>query len=175
MGQRERGSSVARTGRPRRHRSSADAIDYFVFPRDTIGPLPPFAVGRPAWDNWMIYRVAEAWHSGHQSVCICDRIHQTHGYGHVKHATDDKRWGPEARQNLELLGLPRRDGSSLDDGTHVLTLAGLARAPSSTLKHRVRTRLLLTDTLIPAYRSGRAIYRAMRRAQRSSANQAPPA
>ncbi|GAF74554.1 unnamed protein product, partial [marine sediment metagenome] len=31
--------------------------DYFVFPRDdALGKLPPFAVGRPGWDNWFIYR-----------------------------------------------------------------------------------------------------------------------
>ena len=81
-------------------------------------------------------------------------IHQTHGYGHVKHATDDKWSGPEARQNLDLLGLPKRNRFSLDDATHVLTLAGLARTPNTTLKHRLRTRLLLTDTLVPVYRSG---------------------
>ena len=33
-----------------------DWIDFFVFRRHSIGPLPPFAVGRPNWDNWMIWR-----------------------------------------------------------------------------------------------------------------------
>ena len=27
------------------------AIDYFVFPRNGLGKLPTFAIGRPAWDN----------------------------------------------------------------------------------------------------------------------------
>ncbi|MGH7682683.1 MAG: glycosyl transferase family 2, partial [Candidatus Eiseniibacteriota bacterium] len=30
--------------------------DYFVYPRGALGELPEFAVGRPGWDNWMIYR-----------------------------------------------------------------------------------------------------------------------
>jgi hypothetical protein len=34
-------------------------IDYFVFPRGIMGVLPPFAVGRPGWDNWLIYRARE--------------------------------------------------------------------------------------------------------------------
>ena len=32
-----------------------DAIDFFVFRKGTIGPLPDFTVGRPGWDNWMIW------------------------------------------------------------------------------------------------------------------------
>jgi len=33
------------------------AIDYFVFPRGSpLGDLPPFAVGRAGWDNWLISR-----------------------------------------------------------------------------------------------------------------------
>src|SRR3990172_9518861 len=31
--------------------------DYFVFPQnDDMGKVPPFAIGRPGWDNWLIYR-----------------------------------------------------------------------------------------------------------------------
>ena len=31
-------------------------IDYFVFPRGLYRDIPPFAVGRTTWDNWLIYR-----------------------------------------------------------------------------------------------------------------------
>ena len=30
-------------------------IDYFVHPRGLWPQIPPFAVGRAAWDNWMVY------------------------------------------------------------------------------------------------------------------------
>ena len=35
---------------------SAGGSDYFVYPRGLWGDIPPFAVGRIGWDNWMIYR-----------------------------------------------------------------------------------------------------------------------
>ena len=31
-------------------------IDYFLFPRGWSVEFPPLAVGRPGWDNWLIYR-----------------------------------------------------------------------------------------------------------------------
>ena len=31
-------------------------IDFFIFPRDVFVEVPPFAVGRAGWDNWMIYQ-----------------------------------------------------------------------------------------------------------------------
>lgn len=73
------------------------AMDYFVFPRDTIGDIPPFAVGRPGWDNWMIYRAR------HLRIPVVDVsastcvIHQLHDYGHVKAATGERWEGPRGR------------------------------------------------------------------------------
>jgi len=31
-----------------------DAIDWFAFRKGTFGEIPPFAIGRSAWDNWLI-------------------------------------------------------------------------------------------------------------------------
>jgi hypothetical protein len=31
-------------------------LDYFVFPRSFWGELPPFAIGRGLWDEWLLYR-----------------------------------------------------------------------------------------------------------------------
>ena len=31
------------------------ALDYFVFPRALSLDIPPLAVGRPTWDDWMVY------------------------------------------------------------------------------------------------------------------------
>lgn len=33
-----------------------DAIDVFAFPRGLVRAMPPFVIGRPGWDNWMIYQ-----------------------------------------------------------------------------------------------------------------------
>src|SRR4029453_14309972 len=31
-------------------------IDYFVYPRGLFGEIPPFALGRWYWDQWLVYR-----------------------------------------------------------------------------------------------------------------------
>ena len=141
----------------------ANSIDYFLFPRCSIRPIPPFAVGRPAWDNWMIYRARKL------GIPVIDAspstivIHQTHDYRHVKHATGEKWQGPEARQNLALLGIPKRNRFSLDDATHLLTPTGLTRSPGANeFRRRLRTKLLLTDAFVPVYLVMRSVYRALR-------------
>jgi hypothetical protein len=57
--------------------------DYFIFPREIFMDMPPFAIGRAGWDNWMIYQslknqwpVIDATHD----LMI---IHQNHDYGHL--------------------------------------------------------------------------------------------
>jgi hypothetical protein len=136
--------------------------DYFVFPRNRgVATLPPFAVGRPGWDNWFIY------HARRHRVPVIDVtrvvtvIHQNHGYDHVPERRDDTWEGPEADSNRSLVG-PREHVYVLSDASHVLTprwlmptvglkLKRLARAgiqrcrrsPSlSRAYHRLRQRLI---------------------------------
>ena len=40
-------------------RRGADAIDYFVFSPGVFDDIPPFAVGRPVFDNWLIWKRGE--------------------------------------------------------------------------------------------------------------------
>lgn len=59
------------------------AMDYFVFPREIFTDIPPFAIGRAGWDNWMIY------HAQQQGWLVIDAtpsltvIHQAHDYSHL--------------------------------------------------------------------------------------------
>lgn len=78
-------------------------IDYFIFPRGLYEQIPPFAVGRTVWDNWLIYR---AWA---KKVPVIDltpsvmAIHQNHD--HQPGLVEQNRWkGPEAERNLALAG-----------------------------------------------------------------------
>ena len=106
-----------------------DAIDYFVFDRE--GPLtevPPFAVGRPGWDNWMIYRARRLRIPVVDATRAITAIHPRHGYEHVPEGTGALWYGPEAEANFELIkGLER---FQTRHATHVLTrhflLPGLA-------------------------------------------------
>ncbi len=77
--------------------------DYFIFPRGKFGDLPPFALGRAGWDNWMIYagrrrgtRVVDA--SGAINI-----IHQTHDYGHLVGGRPHYQH-PESTDNLKMAG-----------------------------------------------------------------------
>jgi hypothetical protein len=106
-----------------------DAIDYFVF--DRAGPLtglPPFAVGRPGWDNWMIYRARRLRVPVVDATRAITAVHPRHDYRHVPEGTGSLWYGPEAAANFELIkGLER---FQTRHATHVLTrrflLPGLA-------------------------------------------------
>jgi hypothetical protein len=82
-------------------------IDYMVFPRGLIRDLPEFAVGRPGWDNWLIY------HLRSRHIAIIDAtmavaiVHQNHDYRHVAQRVGRAWMGPEGQRNLGLVRHPR--------------------------------------------------------------------
>lgn len=79
--------------------------DYFVYAQDTPWKMPPFAVGRPAWDNWFIYRARFLQIPVMDSTNSIIAIHQNHDYSHVPNAGDRTAWdGPETRYNRQLAG-----------------------------------------------------------------------
>jgi hypothetical protein len=102
------------------------AIDYFVFPKNLLGEIPPLAIGRPAWDNWVIYRARML------GIPIVDMteavtvVHQNHDYSHHPDGWKGTMKGQEARQNIGLVGEVAH-AHSLLDATHRLTPKGLKR------------------------------------------------
>lgn len=77
--------------------------DYFVFPRDLFNGMPPFAIGRAGWDNWMIYHARQqAWPviDGTPSILA---IHQDHDYSHLPGGRPHYEQ-PESRENEALAG-----------------------------------------------------------------------
>jgi hypothetical protein len=77
--------------------------DYFIFPRDHYTNVPPFAVGRVGWDNWMIFQgrregidVVDA----SQSITI---VHQNHDFKHLPGGRKHRRQ-PESLDNIDLAG-----------------------------------------------------------------------
>ena len=121
--------------------------DYFVYPRGTVGPLPAFAVGRPGWDNWMIYRARARKSAVVDATEATLVIHQNHAYGHVKQATGRAWEGPEGDRNRTLIGGDERI-YTLVDATHQLTPGSLRRALSPVhLKRRLRTMAFLGPAL----------------------------
>jgi len=102
-------------------------IDYFCFTRGVWGDIPPFAVGRTVWDNWLLYRARAAGARLVDVTPVVVAIHQNHDYGHIKSSTQGAYKGPEAARNLELAG-GEAHCFSIKDATHVLTPQGLRRA-----------------------------------------------
>jgi len=105
----------------------AQAIDYFVFPRGLYPRMPPFAIGRTAWDNWLLL---DAWRRGAAVVdatAAITAIHFNHDYGHAG-GKDRAFNGPEAVRNRELCDFIFRDSVfSLVHASHVLREGGLKK------------------------------------------------
>lgn len=103
-------------------------IDYFVFRRGIWGEIPPFAIGRTIWDNWLIYRARERGVPVVDATKRISAIHQNHDYGHLREGKTEAWGGPEARRNLELAGGDHKYAFTLGDATWLLTPRGLEMA-----------------------------------------------
>jgi len=82
-------------------------IDFFVYTRglwgDLPGSMPPLALGRCSWDNWLIYRARSLQAPLIDATKAITSVHQNHDYAHAGGAK--RVWGgPEAKRNLELAG-----------------------------------------------------------------------
>lgn len=105
---------------------SPQAMDYFIFPTGTIKTMPPFAVGRPGWDNWLVYFARSSGYPVVDITSMVKVIHQNHNYTHVKNSTGPKWEGPEAEENNRLAdNKPLNFG--IFDATHILAKGKLVR------------------------------------------------
>ncbi len=84
------------------HRHSG--VDYFAFRKGLYPTIPPMAVGRVAWDNWLVME------AGRQNAAVVDAsdaifaIHQNHDYAHG--GGYQAVWkGNDAQRNLKLAGM----------------------------------------------------------------------
>ncbi|WP_156360800.1 glycosyltransferase family 2 protein [Dethiosulfatarculus sandiegensis] len=94
-------------------------IDYFIFSKGLWPMIPPFAVGRTAWDNWL---VAEPLDLGLPVVdCseVITAIHQSHDYLHVKGGRNEVWNGREAARNREMAGMKVIYGTT-SEASHVM-------------------------------------------------------
>lgn len=118
-------------------------MDYFVFGDGTWADIPPFAVGRGWWDQWLIYGALS---NGVPTIDASDStlvIHQDHDWSAVP---GGHQWiwdGPEIKRNRELAG-PLAITYSIHDATWRLTerhlLPRFTRRRLSRLAERLGTR-----------------------------------
>lgn len=122
-----------------------DGLDYFVFPKTTLGELPPFTIGRPYWDHWMVYRTRVLHVPVIDASEIVMAIHQTHDYSHLKGGYKEYWVGSETQRQLALVGNSAA-AFNLYDATHLLTAKGLKRPFGY---HHLRRRIYALPVFFP--------------------------
>lgn len=131
-------SAAASLGRKR----GAAALDYFLFTTGLYSDVPPFAVGRLLFDNWLV------WKARQQGVLVVDAtrrvrpLHQHHGYGHIGGTYRAAQASPEAAANWALVGSKSRIYTRFD-ASHLLTQRGLRRNVGATWRVKERARKAL--------------------------------
>lgn len=125
---------------------AATGIDYFVYQQGLFGAIPPFALGRTFWDNWLLFRARSGGVRLIDATEVVLAIHQNHHYG-----DQGKDWiweGPEAQLNRELGG-SIENALSIDDSTHFLTRD---RLKSALLRPPIRRKFEVAAALHPRWR-----------------------
>lgn len=118
---------VARLAREKGELFHQSAIDYFILPRASgLTKLPPFVVGRPGWDNWMLANTLDLGLPLVDLTGAVLAVHQNHDYGHIKREfAGQYGWeGPETDTNRKIAGGKYRD---IGDCTHRVGADGRVR------------------------------------------------
>jgi hypothetical protein len=107
------------------HQRPPQWIDYFAFSRGLYYKnTPPFVIGRPGWDNWLV------WHARHSGARVVDAsavvqaVHQNHDYSYHPDGQAGVWQGKEAQENYALL----QDGrcfATMENATHRLLSSGM--------------------------------------------------
>jgi hypothetical protein len=107
----------------------AQWIDYFVFSKGLFyRKIPEFLIGRPGWDNWLLWFARDSGVpivDASESVCA---IHQNHDYSYHPDGEKGVWEGEEAQDNYRLLNKNRKF-CTLEDATYKLRSNQLRRNP----------------------------------------------
>ncbi len=115
-------------------RQDPTGIDYFAFPTGLVTYMPEFRIGRPGWDNWLIWKTKRLGIPVVDVSSTLTVLHQNHGYRHVP-GGNGRSWdgSPEAAQNRDILkaypGFKPLFGTILH-ATHRFVPAGFRTGPS---------------------------------------------
>jgi len=118
-------ATVRRLANAANHQRPPQWIDYFLFSRGLYYKnTPPFVIGRPGWDNWLV------WHARHSGARVVDAspvvraVHQNHDYAYHPDGEAGVWQGVEAQQNYALLD-GGRYFATIENATQRLTARGL--------------------------------------------------
>lgn len=118
-------ASVRRQGRM----YPAGGSDIFIYPRGLFGPVPPFAIGRSFWDNWLMDHALRSGASLIDATQMITAVHQEHDYRHISGMPADPKDDeliPMTEEGRGNLALARRLGrlATVYDATEILTADG---------------------------------------------------
>ncbi|MFH0854173.1 MAG: hypothetical protein V1891_01640 [bacterium] len=100
-------------------------IDYFIFQKNLLKNIPPFAVGRVGWDNWMIYEARRKKIAVIDITEMATVLHQNHNYPKFNKGSERKT-NFEAKKNCAYLkGSPYF--FTIEDANYKLTHQGLLK------------------------------------------------
>jgi hypothetical protein len=100
-------------------------IDYFVFSRGLYADeVPAFVIGRPGWDNWLLWYPLSIGVPVVDASSVVRAIHQNHDYGYHPQGEKGVWEGEEAQANYRLHA---GKFATLSNATYVLTPDGLRR------------------------------------------------
>lgn len=87
----------------------AQWIDYFVFSRGLYyQKVPEFVIGRPGWDNWLIWFALSARAAVVDLSSDVCAVHQNHDYSYHPEGESGVWQGEEAQENYRLLEKGRK-------------------------------------------------------------------
>jgi hypothetical protein len=89
------------------------SIDYFIFGRYQYQDMPDFVIGRPQWDNWMIYHAHQRGWPVVEVTPSVTVVHQNHDYRHLP-GGQPPHGLEEGRKNRRLAGGERTKYTILD-------------------------------------------------------------
>ncbi|MFB0552155.1 MAG: glycosyltransferase [Phycisphaerae bacterium] len=103
-------------------------IDYFAFRKGLWRQIPPFGIGRTAWDNWLVYAPLSEGKDVVDATEAVTAVHQNHNFSHITGGKETSRFKLEAQQNRKIAGRVVLMGvGAASDATWRLTKDGLVR------------------------------------------------
>lgn len=119
----------------------ARSIDYFAFSRGLYPPMPPLAIGRFWWDNWLLWKARSLQAKVVDASNAVLIVHQNHDYSHTTYgpSKEELMASEECIRNARLTceqnpadyddGFFWRYAYTIDDANYQLTPAGLRSNP----------------------------------------------
>lgn len=99
-------------------------IDFWVYPKGLLEEMPPFAIGRVAYECWCLYTARSRKADLIDATKVVVSVHQNHDYSHHPQGHAGVGRGIEAQRNREMVG-GKPYFFIIKDRTHVLTKKGL--------------------------------------------------